>query len=44
MNQNDIDYLVKLLNTAIKRQDWDNIDEAIEYLSEFQDDPFLEEE
>lgn len=44
MNPQDIDYIVKLLSNAIKRQDWDEVNEALEYTIEFQDDPYLEEE
>lgn len=44
MSQSDIDYIVKLLSNAIKRQDWDEVTEALEYTQEFQDEPFLEEE
>ena len=44
MNQSDIDFIVKLLSNAIKRQDWDEVNEALEYATEFQDDPYLEEE
>ena len=44
MNQSDIDYIAKLLSSAIKQQDWDSISEALEYVQEFQDDPYLEEE
>ena len=44
MNQFDIDYLAKLLNGAIRQQDWDSVNEALEYVIEFQDDPILEEE
>lgn len=44
MNQSDIDYLAKLLNDAIKQQDWDSVSEALDYVIEFQDDPIFEEE
>lgn len=44
MNQSDIDYIVKTLSNAIKRQDWDEVNEALEYAQEFQDEPILEEE
>ena len=44
MNQNDIDYIVKTLNKAIKNRDWDMVSEVQEYVIEFQDDPQYEEE
>ncbi len=44
MNQSDIDFLAKLLSGAIKQQDWDSVSEALDYVIEFQDEPFLEEE
>jgi len=44
MNQNDINNIVDLLNKAVKRQDWDSVMEALEYVQEFQDDPKYEEE
>lgn len=44
MNQEDINEIVKLLISAIKTQDWEVVDEALEYLKEFQDDPYDEEE
>ena len=44
MNQSDINYIVDLLSKALKREDWDVITEAIEYIQEFQDDPQYEEE
>lgn len=44
MNQSDIDYLAKLLNIAIRQQDWDSVTEALDYVIEFQDEPMLEEE
>ena len=45
MNQSDIDYLKKLLNTAIKTQDWDEVSEALDYVADFSDDDsYLEEE
>lgn len=44
MNQSDVDYLAKLLNVAIKQQDWDSVTEALDYVIEFQDDPITEEE
>jgi hypothetical protein len=44
MNQSDIDYIVKLLSTAVKHQDWEEVAEALEYAIDFQDIPYLEEE
>ena len=45
MNQSDIDYIVKLLSNAVKHQDWEEVNEALEYAIDFQDDPsYLEEE
>ena len=44
MNQNDINNIVELLGNAIKRQDWDGVEEALEYLQEFLDAPVYEEE
>ena len=44
MNQSDINYIADLLSKAIKRQDWESVSEALEYVQEFQDDPQYEEE
>jgi len=44
MNQSDINYIADLLSKAIKRQDWEAVSEALEYIQEFQDDPQYEEE
>ncbi len=44
MNQTDINYIAELLNKAIKREDWDGVNEALEYVQEFQDTPQYEEE
>lgn len=45
MNQSDIDYIVKLLSNAIKQQDWDEVNEALDYVADFSDDDsYLEEE
>ena len=44
MNQSDINYIVGLLNKAIKQEDWDSVVEALEYVQEFQDEPQYEEE
>lgn len=35
MNQDDIDYVLELLDDAIIDQDWDLIEEARQYLSDF---------
>ena len=39
MNQSDIDNVVALLSNAIRHEDWDSVDEAREYMMEFQDEP-----
>ena len=44
MNQSDINYIVELLNKAVKRTDWDSVTEALEYVQDFQDEPQYEEE
>lgn len=44
MNQTDINTVVELLANAIKRNDWDSVTEALEYLQDFQDEPQYEEE
>jgi len=44
MNQTDINNIVELLNKAIKRNDWDSVNDALEYVQEFQDEPHYEEE
>jgi hypothetical protein len=44
MNQTDINNIVELLGKAIKHQDWGGVEEALEYLQEFQDTPVYEEE
>jgi hypothetical protein len=44
MNQSDINYIVDLLAKAVKREDWEAVTEALEYVQEFQDDPHYEEE
>jgi hypothetical protein len=35
MNQNDIEYLLELLDDAIAGQDWDLVEEARQYLEDF---------
>lgn len=44
MNQSDIEHIVKTLNKAIKTEDWILVEEILEYMTEFQDDPEIEEE
>jgi len=44
MNQTDINTVVELLAKAIKRNDWDSVVEALEYVQDFQDEPQYEEE
>jgi hypothetical protein len=44
MNQTDINYIVELLSKAVKRNDWDGVAEALEYVQDFQDEPQYEEE
>lgn len=44
MNQNDIEYIAKLLNNAIRNRDWEIITEIQEYVQEFQESPVYEEE
>ena len=35
MKQDDIEYIIELLEDAIESQDWDLIEEARQYLNEF---------
>ncbi len=35
MNQDDIEYMLELLNDAICSQDWDLVEEAQQYLNDF---------
>jgi len=42
MNQSDIEYLVKLLKDAKKSEDWDSVEEALEYLQEYLENPLDE--
>ena len=44
MNQTDINYIADLLNKAVKRNDWEYVTEALEYVQDFQDEPKYEEE
>ncbi len=45
MNQSDIENIVKLLSNAIRHQDWDFVEEALEYVEDFQEElSHLEEE
>ena len=43
MNQQDILEIIKLLINATKNQDWNDVDQAIEYLRDYQEDPYYEE-
>jgi hypothetical protein len=38
MEQSDIKELLNILKNALKIEDWDSIEEAIEYLEDFRDD------
>lgn len=38
MNDNDIESILKLLQSALKNEDWDPVVEAIEYLEDFSPD------
>lgn len=38
MNQSDIENIVSLLSNAIKNRDWDFVEEALEYVEEFQEE------
>ena len=40
MSQSDIGYIIETLNSAIKSEDWELVEEARDYLLEFQDTPF----
>ena len=44
MNQKDINTVVELLSKAVKRNDWEGVTEALEYVQDFQDEPQYEEE
>jgi hypothetical protein len=44
LNQSDIDYIVDLLIKTKKSKDLEYLDEAIEYLQEFQDAPTFEDD
>ena len=44
MNQNDIEYIAKLLTAAVRNRDWEVITEVQEYVQEFQEFPVYEEE
>jgi hypothetical protein len=44
MNQSDINYVAELLSKAVKRNDWECVTEALEYVQEFQEDAQYEEE
>ncbi len=38
MNQSDIKNIVKLLSNAIRNRDWDFVEDALEYIEEFQEE------
>lgn len=42
MNQSDIEYLVKLLKDATSSKDWEGVEEALEYLQEYLENPIDE--
>lgn len=44
LNESDINYLIETLDSAIKSEDWDLVDEVREYLLEYQEIPLDEEE
>jgi hypothetical protein len=44
LSQSDIDYLIETLDSAIKSEDWELVEEARDYLLEFQDTPIDEDE
>ena len=44
MNQTDINCIADLLSNALKKEDWEFVTEALEYIQEFQDEPHYEEE
>ena len=37
MDLSDIQYLIELLESSIHSQDWDTVQEAVEFLKEFTD-------
>jgi hypothetical protein len=44
MSQSDINYIAELLSKAVKRNDWEFVTEALEYVQDFQEDAQYEEE
>ncbi len=44
MNQTDINHIAELLKKAIRGNDWEYVNEVLEYVQEFQDEPQYEEE
>lgn len=44
MSQSDINYIAELLTKAIKREDWEFVTEALEFVQDFQEEPVFEEE
>lgn len=44
MSQDDIEYVLELLEDAITEQDWDLIEEARQYLQDFSKNPRYSDE
>lgn len=44
MEQSDIREIVKLLNSSIKTQDWDIVEEAVSYLKDYLDETCVDED
>jgi hypothetical protein len=44
MNQDDVEYVLELLEDAITEQDWDLIEEAYQYLCDFSKNPKYSDE
>jgi hypothetical protein len=44
MNQSDIKEVVRLLKLGRKFEDWDSVDEALEYIIEYMDDVDLDDQ
>jgi len=42
MNQSDIKEVVGLLKYALKSKEWESVEEALEYLGEYLEDPLDE--
>lgn len=43
LDQSDIHEILTLLNAGMRHQDWDQVTEAIDYLTDFLDDDISEE-